>query len=347
MPNLPLLPTSLVGSYPQPDWLVDRQALNDAGVPRVPVPHVWRVAAELRAQAQDDATVVAIADQERAGLDILTDGEIRRESYSNYFVNALAGVDQKEHGYVLSRADATSKTEVPLFSGPVKRTRPVEVNDVRFLRAHTDRPIKVTIPGAFTMSEQAETGYYKDREALAMDLASAVNEELRDLIAAGADIVQIDEPWMERRAERSKQYGVKVINKELEGIGATKAIHICFGYARVVADKPNAYHFLAELEDSAVDQVSIETAQSNLEVSQLKSLPSKTVILGIIDLRDPNVESPETVAARIERALPYISPERLVIAPDCGMKFLPRETAFGKMQAMVAGAAIVRKKLAR
>ncbi len=340
-----LLPTSLVGSYPQPDWLVDRKALNEAGVPRVRVPHIWRVPSEWLEQAQDDATIVAIAEQERAGLDIITDGEIRRESYSNKLANALGGVDPVKTGKVAGRMGSVPTVPVPLFSGPVFRKGPVEVADVAFLRGHTRRLTKATLPGPFTMSEQSETTYYKDREALAMDLAAAVNEEVRELFAAGADIVQLDEPWMERFAERAQQYGVKVLRRALEGITGTVAIHLCFGYARAVANKPNSYRFLAELEDSPVNQVSIETAQSKLELSQLSQLPSKVVILGVLDLLDQTVESPETVATRIEAALRFVSPERLIIAPDCGMKFLPREVAFGKLQAMVAGADIVRRRL--
>ncbi|MGH2365147.1 MAG: 5-methyltetrahydropteroyltriglutamate--homocysteine methyltransferase [Chloroflexota bacterium] len=343
-PQLHLLPTELVGSYPQPDWLIDRDALNQAGVPRVPVPHIWRIPPEHLNQARDDATVVAITEQERAGLDVITDGEIRRESYSNVFSNALDGVDPERRGRVSGRAGGVG-VPVPLFTGKARRSRPVQVADVAFLRARTSKPIKVTIPGPFTMSEQAETTYYADRRALAMDLALAVNEEMKDMFAAGADVVQLDEPWTERWPERSKQYAVGVINRALEGITGTTALHVCFGYARSVAEKPNTYRFLAELEDCAVQQVSIEAAQCQLDLSQLKLLPSKTVILGVIDLLDQTIETPALVAQRIQAALEHIPPERLVIAPDCGMKFLPRATAFGKLRAMVEGAAVVRRSL--
>ncbi len=340
-----LLPTTVVGSYPQPDWLVDREKFIDR-VPRLRAPEIWRVAPQFLDQAQDDATIVAIHDQERAGLDIITDGEIRRESYSNRFANSLAGLDLSREGkIVLSTPAGTMSVPVPLFSGPVRRPGPVEVRDVAFLRAHTDRRIKITLPGPFTMSEQAETSYYPDREALAMDLAAAVNEEVKDLFAAGADIVQLDEPWMQRFPERARRYGVKVVNHALDGVKGTVALHMCFGYARVVPNKPSSYSFLAELQDCAVSQVSIEAAQPRLDLSVLKSLPSKVIIVGVLDLNDQQVETPAMVAGRIEAALEYVAPERLVIAPDCGMKYLSRELAFGKLQAMVAGARLVRAKL--
>jgi 5-methyltetrahydropteroyltriglutamate--homocysteine methyltransferase len=347
MPELHLLPTTVVGSYPQPDWLVDREMLSH-GVARVRTPQLWRIDPKWLEQAQDDATIVAIHDLERAGLDIITDGEIRRESYSNKFANALAGVDaHKEGALKLINAGQTRSIPVPLFSGPARRMHPVEVRDITFLRAHTDRRIKITLPGPFTMSEQSDPGCYDSREALAMDLAAAVNDEVKDLFAAGADIVQLDEPWMQRFPDRARQYGVAVVNRALEGTGAmgATALHLCFGYAAVVPEKPSSYSFLTELEESVVDQVSIETAQPKLDLAILRELPSKTIILGVLDLGDPNVETPDTVAKRIAAALKFVPPERLVIAPDCGMKYLPREVAFGKLKAMVAGAAMVRAKL--
>ncbi|MFZ0677215.1 5-methyltetrahydropteroyltriglutamate--homocysteine methyltransferase [Candidatus Binatus sp.] len=343
-----LLPTTLVGSYPQPDWLIDREMLSH-GVARVRTPQLWRVAPEWLERAQDDATIVAIHDLERAGLDIITDGEIRRESYSNKFANALAGVDgHKEGALKLVHAGQTRSIPVPLFSGPARRMRPVEVRDIAFLRAHTDRRIKITLPGPFTMSEQSDPGCYASREALAMDLAVAVNDEVKDLFAAGADVVQIDEPWMQRFPDRARQYGVAMVNRALEGITpamGTTALHLCFGYAAVVPEKPSSYSFLTELEESVVEQISIETAQPKLDLSVLRGLPSKKIVLGVLDLGDPSIETSDTVAKRIEGALKFVAPERLVIAPDCGMKYLPREVAFGKLQAMVAGASMVRAKL--
>jgi 5-methyltetrahydropteroyltriglutamate--homocysteine methyltransferase len=340
-----LIPTMVVGSYPQPDWLIDREKLSHF-VPRVRVPELWRIPEQWLEQAQDDATVVAIREMERAGIDIISDGEIRRESYSNKFSNALAGLDREHEGRLtITNAGREVTMPVPLFSAPVRRLAPVEVRDVAFLRAHTDRAIKITLPGPFTMSEQAETKHHRDREALAMDLAAAVNDEVRDLFAAGADIVQLDEPWMQRFPDRAKQYGVNVVNRALEGITGTTAIHICFGYAAVVPNKPSAYSFLTELENCAVNQVSIEAAQPKLDLAVLRDLPSKTMIVGVIDLGDKNVETPEVVAGRIEAALKHVAPERLIAAPDCGMKYLPRDIAFRKLQAMVAGANLVRAKV--
>jgi len=340
-----VLPTMVVGSYPQPDWLIDRDKLSTF-VPRTRVPALWRIPERWLEQAQDDATIVAIRDMERAGVDIISDGEIRRESYSNKFSNALAGVDPRKEGTLtLSNAGRTVTIAVPLFSGPVRRLAPVEVRDVSFLRAHTNRQIKITLPGPFTMSEQSETSYHLDREALAMELAAAVNEEVRELFAAGADIVQLDEPWMQRFPERAKQYGVKALNRALAGITGTTALHICFGYAAVVPSKPSSYAFLTELEDSVVKQVSIEAAQPRLDLAVLRDLPSKVMVVGVLDLADRNIETPEVVAARIGTALKYIPAERLAVAPDCGMKYLARDIAFGKLKAMVEGAQIVRARL--
>ncbi|HEY6421456.1 MAG TPA: uroporphyrinogen decarboxylase family protein [Candidatus Binataceae bacterium] len=340
-----LLPTMVVGSYPQPDWLIDREKLSTF-VPRTRVPELWRIPERWLEQAQDDATIVAIRDMERAGVDIISDGEIRRESYSNKFSNALAGLDREKEGKLtLTNAGRTITVAVPLFSGPVRRLAPVEVRAVEFLRAHTDRRIKITLPGPFTMSEQSQTSYHRDRETLAMELAAAVNEEVKDLFAAGADIVQLDEPWMQRFPQRAKDYGVTVVDRALDGITGTTAIHICFGYAAVVPQKPSSYSFLTELEDCAVNQVSIEAAQPRLDLAVLRELPSKMMIVGVLDLGDRSIETPEVVAARIEAALKHVPAERLAIAPDCGMKYLSREIAFGKLKAMVEGTRVARSRL--
>jgi 5-methyltetrahydropteroyltriglutamate--homocysteine methyltransferase len=338
-----LLPASLVGSYPQPDWLIDRAKLAGRFPPRVRARELWRVDPEYLAQAQDDATLIAIRAQEDAGLDIITDGEIRRESYSNRFATALDGVDIDNPGTALDRSGHPNP--VPRVVGPVRRRHAVEAEDVKFLRAATDRLIKITVPGPFTMSQQAQDDYYGSREALAFGYAEAVNEEIRDLFAAGADIVQIDEPYLQARAAEAQQYGVKVVNRALDGITGTTALHICFGYAAIIHERPAGYSFLPELSACDVDQVSIETAQSNLDTSVLTALEGKTVILGVIDLSDPAVESAEVVANRVRRALPYVPAERLVLAPDCGMKYIPRESANGKMKAMADAAALLRAEL--
>ena len=340
---LPLLPTTLVGSYAQPDWLIDRKKLAGRFPPRVRAKELWRVAPEWLEQAQDDATLLAIRDQERAGLDIITDGEMRRESYSNRFATALDGVDLDNPGTALDRSGHPNP--VPRVVGPIRRRHPVQVRDVEFLRANTDRMIKITVPGPFTMSQQAQDDYYKDEVALAMDYAAAVNVEIEDLFVAGADIVQVDEPYMQARAEKAKKFGTRVLDRALQGVNGTTAVHICFGYAAVIHNRPPAYSFLPEFENSLVQQISIETAQAKLDCSVLEKLPSKTILLGVLDLSDMGVETPETVAARISRALPHIPAERIVVAPDCGLKYLPREVAFGKMKAMADGAAIVRREL--
>jgi 5-methyltetrahydropteroyltriglutamate--homocysteine methyltransferase len=340
--TLPLLPTSLVGSYPQPDWLIDRDKLAKQMPPRVRAKELWRIDPQWLEQAQDDATILAIRNQERAGLDIITDGEMRRESYSNRFATALEGIDLNNPGKTPNRTGGF--TIVPRIVGRIRRRHPVEMRDVEFLRAHTRRTIKMTVPGPFTMAQQTEDAFYNDEKAMAMDYAAAVNAEIKDMFAAGADIVQIDEPWMQARPEKARQYGVEALNRALEGVAGVTAVHLCFGYAAMVKAKPTGYSFLPELEQSKARQISIETAQPGLDCSVLASL-SKTVILGVIDLSDMAVETPETVAARIRRALPYVAAERLVIAPDCGMKYLPHEIAFAKMKAMVAGARIVRDEL--
>ncbi len=340
---LPLLPTCLVGSYPQPDWLIDRKKLAGRFPPRVRAKELWRVAPEWLEQAQNDATLLAIRDQERAGLDIITDGEMRRESYSNRFATALEGVDIDNPGTALDRSGHPNP--VPRVAGKVRRKHAVEVGDVKFLRAATSRMIKMTVPGPFTMSQQAQNDFYKDEEEMALDYAAAVNAEIKDLFTAGADIVQIDEPYMQARPEKARKYGLKALNAALKGVTGTTAVHICFGYAAVIHVRPEGYSFLPELEGAAVKQVSIETAQSSLDCAVLDKLPSKTIILGVIDLSDMKVETPETVAARIRRALPHVPAERIIVAPDCGMKYLPRDVAFGKMCAMVEGAKIVRGEL--
>ena len=338
-----LLPTSLVGSYPQPDWLIDRGRLAGRFPPRVRARELWRVAPEYLDQAQADATLLAIRAQEDAGLDIITDGEIRRESYSNRFATALDGVDIDNPGTALDRSGHPNP--VPRVVGQIRRKHPIEVSDLSFLRDHTSRTVKITVPGPFTMAQQAQDDYYGSREALAFGYAEAVNEEIKDLFAAGADIVQLDEPYLQARSAEAAQYGVKVINRALDGVTGTTALHICFGYAAIIHERPEGYSFLPELAACDVDQVSVETAQSNLDCSVLSTLEGKTIILGVIDLSDPEVETPEVVVERVRRALPYVPASRLVLAPDCGMKYIPRDTANGKMAAMAAGAALLRSEL--
>ena len=338
-----LFPTSLVGSYPQPEWLIDRAKLAGRFPPRVRARELWRIAPEYLDQAQDDATVLAIRAQEKAGLDIITDGEMRRESYSNRFATALDGVDLDNPGTALDRSGHPNP--VPRVAGRISRRHAVEVRDLEFLKANTDHMVKMTVPGPFTMSQQAQNDFYASEEEMALDYAAAVNAEIKDLFAAGADIVQIDEPYMQARPEKARQYGVKAVNRALEGVTGTIALHICFGYAAIIHVRPEGYSFLPELAATALKQISIETAQSNLDTSVLAKLAGKTIIVGVLDLSDMNVETPEKVAARIRKALPYVPAEKMVVAPDCGLKYLPRNVAFGKMQAMVAGAAIVRKEL--
>ena len=335
-----LFPTTLVGSYPQPDWLIDRDKLAKRFPPRLRAKELWRVPEPWLAQAQDDATVLAIRAQEEAGLDIVTDGEIRRESYSNRFATALEGVDIDNPGKGLDRSG--HPITLPRIAGRIRRTRPVEVDDLLFLKRHTRKRVKITVPGPFTMSEQAQNDYYATGEEAAMDYAAAVNEEIRDLFAAGADIVQIDEPWMQARPEKARQYGLKALNRALEGVKGTTAVHICFGYAAVIHQKPSGYSFLPEFAGCSCNQVSIEAAQPNLDCAVLASLPNKKIMIGCIDLSDMTVETPQTVVARIKRALPYVQKENVILAPDCGMKYLPREVAFGKMKAMVEAARILR-----
>jgi 5-methyltetrahydropteroyltriglutamate--homocysteine methyltransferase len=339
----PLLPTSLVGSYAQPDWLIDRARLAGRFPPRVRAKELWRVAPEFLAQAQDDATLLAIRAQEDAGLDIITDGEIRRESYSNHFATALDGVDIDNPGTALDRSGHPNP--VPRISGPIRRTRPIEVDDVRFLRAHTDHVIKMTVPGPFTMSQQAQNDHYPDPESAAMAYAAAVHAEILDLHAAGADIVQIDEPYMQARPDAARAYGLAALNAALDGITGTTAVHICFGYAAIIHERPEGYSFLPELAGCPVDQVSIETAQSGLDLGVLTDLSDKTIILGVIDLSDPTVETAEIVAGRVRRAYAHTTPDRIVIATDCGMKYLPRHSAEGKMRAMSDAAALLRAEL--
>ncbi len=340
-----LFPTTLVGSFPQPDWLIDRAKLAGRFPPRVRARELWRVAPDYLEQAQDDATRLAIRAQETAGLDIITDGEIRRESYSNRFATALEGVDLDNPGTALDRSGHPNP--VPRIVGRIRRKHPVEVEDLKFLRRHTDRRVKMTVPGPFTMSQQAQNDFYDSDEAAAMDYAVAVNEEIRDLFAAGADIVQLDEPYMQARPEKARQFGLKALNRALEGVKGVTAVHICFGYAAIIHQRPSGYSFLPEFAGCACRQISIETAQSKLDCSVLSKLKGKAIMVGCIDLNDMQVETPQTVAQRIRRALPYVAKESVILAPDCGMKYLPREVAEGKLRAMVEAAKLLRAEYGR
>jgi len=339
-----MLPTTIVGSYPQPEWLIDRAKLAGRFPPRVRARELWRIAPEFLQEAQDDATIMAIKAQEDAGIDIVTDGEMRRESYSNRFATALEGVDIDNPGSALDRSGHPNP--VPRVVGKIRRRHAVEVDDVLFLRRHTTRNIKISVPGPFTMAQQAQIDHYDGRRELAaMDYAAAVNEEIRDLLDAGADVVQIDEPYMQARPEEARAWGLAALNRALAGIRGMTAVHICFGYAAIIHSRPSGYSFLPELRDCTCGQVSVETAQSGLDCSVLAALSGKSIMLGVIDLSDMNVETPAVVAARIRRALPFVNPKDIIVCTDCGMKYLPRDVAFAKMQAMVEGAHIVRQEL--
>ena len=343
MPGAGLLITTVVGSYPQPSWLLDRERLAERLPPRVRATELWRVAEPFLEEAQDDATRLAVSDMERAGIDVVTDGEMRRESYSNRFATALEGVDLDEPGIALDRTG--HENPVPRVVGPIRRTRPVEVRDVEFLRSLTDRRIKITVPGPFTMTQQAQNDHYPDDRSLALAYAEAVNEELRDLKAAGADVVQIDEPYLQARPEPAREYAVDAIDRALEGIDGETVLHTCFGYAHIVHERLAGYPFLRELNACAATHLSLEAAQPGLDPEVLRDLPDKIVVLGVLDLGSGEAETAEIVAHRIRRALDVLPPERLVVAPDCGMKYLPRELAFRKLQALVAGSSLVREDL--
>jgi len=338
-----LFPTTLVGSYPQPEWLIDREKLSGRFPPRTRARELWRLPDPWLSEAQDDATLLAIRAQEAAGLDIITDGEIRRESYSNRFATALEGVDIDNPGTALDRSGHPNP--VPRIVGRIRRMHPVEVDDVAFLRANTSKPIKMTVPGPFTMSQQAQNDFYASEEEAAMDYAAAVNEEIRDLFDAGADIVQVDEPYMQARPEKARQFGLKALNRALDGVAGTTAVHICFGYAAIIHERPSGYSFLPELANCACSQISVETAQSNLDCAVLGELAGKKIMVGCLDLADMNVESPEVIVDRVKRALPYVKKEDVILAPDCGMKYLPRDVAFGKIRAMADAAARLRAEL--
>ena len=340
-----ILQTTVVGSYPQPDWLVNREMLSKV-VPRTRMKEIWRVSEPYLQQAQDDATLLAIRDMERAGIDIITDGEMRRESYSNHFATALEGVDQENPGEVMTRSG--QKTPVPRVVAKIRRVRPVELRDMQFLRANTDRPAKITLPGPFTMGQQVKNEFYRDAEEMCMDYAAAVNEEAHELVKAGADVIQLDEPWLRNNPDEASRYAVKVINRALQGITVPTVVHLCFGYAAVVPGltKPTGYSFLPQLSETIAQQISIESAQPKIDLGVLKDLAPKKVMLGVIDLNDPAIEKPEKIAERIRAGLKFIGPDKLLPAPDCGMKYLPRATAFGKLKALAEVAAIVRRELA-
>jgi 5-methyltetrahydropteroyltriglutamate--homocysteine methyltransferase len=338
-----LIPTTVVGSYPQPDWLIDRTALEHHGVPRVHAHEIWRIPEPHLREAQDDATIMAIAEMERAGIDIVSDGEIRRESYSNYFGLALDGLDTLNVGSVIGANRRA--TPVPRVVGRIRRKGPVERRDAEFLLAHATRATKITVPGPFTLSQQAQNEFYAEEAELAMDLAAAVNEELRELKATGVDVVQIDEPWVRAAPDKAARYGIAAINRALDGIPGPTIVHICLGYGHLVRNKPSGYAFLPQLADSVAAQISVEAAQPRLDLGVLQDLSQKTILLGVLDLGDRTVETAETVADRLRAGLKHVPPERLVAAPDCGMKYLPREVAFGKLKALAEGAATVRREI--
>ena len=337
-----LFPTMLVGSYPQPEWLIDRKKLAGRFPPRVRAKELWRIPERWLAEAQDDATLLAIRAQEQAGIDIVTDGEIRRESYSNRFATALEGVDIDNPGSALDRSGHPNP--VPRIVGRIRRKHAVEVQDLLFLKKNTEKQVKITVPGPFTMLQQAQNDFYKSEEEAAMDYAAAVNEEIKDLFKAGADIVQVDEPYMQARPEKARQYGLKALNRALEGVSGTTAVHICFGYAAIIHARPEGYSFLPEFAGCSCKQVSIETAQSNLDTAVLAKLPDKKIMVGCIDLSDMTIETPQKVVERLKKALKHVKPENVIVAPDCGMKYLPREVAYGKLKAMVEGAKILRQE---
>ncbi len=339
-----LIPTTVVGSYPQPDWLIDRALLEKHGVPRVHAPEIWRIPAAHLAEAQDDATILAIREMERAGIDIVSDGEMRRESYSSYFGLALDGLDTVKIGSVIGANRRA--TPVPRIVGPIRRKRPVARADAEFLVAQATHATKITVPGPFTLTQIGQNEFYADEAELAMDYAAAINEELREMKATGVDVVQLDEPWVRAAPDRAARYGVKAINRALDGIPGPTVVHICLGYGHLVRNKPSGYAFLPQLAESAATQISLEAAQPRLDLGVLRELSQKTILLGVLDLGSPAVETSDEVAARLRQGLAHVAAERLVAAPDCGMKYLPRERAFGKLRALADGAAIVRRELA-
>jgi 5-methyltetrahydropteroyltriglutamate--homocysteine methyltransferase len=339
-----LIPTTVVGSYPQPDWLIDRTKLEGHGVPRVHAHDIWRIPEPYRGEAQDDATIAAIAEMERAGIDIVSDGEMRRESYSNYFGLSVEGLDTVNIGRVIGANGRA--TPVARVVGKIRRKGPVELRDAEFLKAHATRASKITVPGPFTLSQQVQNEFYADEAELAMDYAAAINAELRQLKASGVDVVQLDEPWVRAAPDKAASWGVQAMNRALEGIPGPSVVHICLGYGHLVRNKPSGYAFLPQLAEALATQVSIEAAQPRLDLGVLRDLSEKTILLGVLDLGDQTIETAETVAARLREGLRHVAAERLVAAPDCGMKYLPRATAFGKLRALSDGAAIVRRELA-
>jgi 5-methyltetrahydropteroyltriglutamate--homocysteine methyltransferase len=337
------LPTMIVGSLPQPEWLIDRERLSHQFPPRVRARELWRIPGQFLQEAQDDATLAAVRSQEEAGLDVVTDGEIRRESYSNHFATALDGLDLEHPGTVRNRSGID--IPVPRVTGEIRRPSPVQVEDVRFLRAHTDRAIKMTVPGPFTMTQQSQDEHYRDDRALALAYADVVRQEIADLFAAGADIVQVDEPWLQARPDVARRYGAEAVTRAVEGAAGPVHVHLCFGYAAMVSERPEGYSFLAELADTPADTISIETAQSRLDPATLRPLRGKGIALGVLDLSTPDVETPETVADRVRRALDHVDADRLVLSSDCGLKYLPRASAAGKIRALAAAAALLRAQL--
>lgn len=340
-----MLRTTIVGSLPKPTWLAEPNALFAP----------WRLSGQQLAEAQHDAVRLALADQIEAGIEVVTDGEQRRRHYIWGFLAGLTGIDTERLGSKRARGGRYSdRTAVARIMGEVTRPTPVLVEACRFARAHTDRPLKVTLPGPMTVVDSLLDEHYRtDEQSLAMRFAAILNQEARELAEAGADIVQFDEPCFNIYLDKVQQWGIEALERCLAGVSTQTGVHICYGYGtpQVLAWKTRNQEWghygvtLPLLAATAIDYVSVECAASGVDVSVLAALKQKNVLVGVIDVGSETVESPELVAERIRRVLPYVAPERLFPCTDCGLVPRSRAAAQGKLRSLVVGAAIVRQEL--
>jgi 5-methyltetrahydropteroyltriglutamate--homocysteine methyltransferase len=338
-----LLPTTIAGSLPKPAWLATPEVLWAP----------WRLAGEQLAEGKRDAVLLALRDQEAAGIDIVGDGEQSRQHFVHGFLAGIEGVDMTRRRRIPIRA-GRYEADCPTVTGPIRRPAPVHAEEARFARAHTAHRLKFTLPGPMTIVDTVADEHDGDRVRLAMAFARVLNEEARELAALGVDVVQIDEPAFNVYMDEVRDWGIAALERAVDGVACTTAVHVCYGYGieaniawkRSLGDEWRQYELtFPHLARSRIDQVSLECANSRVPMSLLSLLDGKDVLAGCIDVASTHVETPEEVAGVIREALRHVAPERLQPCTNCGMAPLPREVARAKLRALAAGAALVREEL--
>ena len=339
-----MLETTVAGSLPKPAWLAEPEQLWAP----------WRMAGEALWAAQCDAALVVLKEQEDAGIDIVSNGEVFRQHFVHGILEGVEGVDFSRKRVIGIRADRY-EAEVPTVTGPIRRTGPIHAEEVRFTRAHTKRKLKFTMPGPMTIVDTLADEHYRDRPALAMAFAEVLNQEARELEALGVDVIQFDEPAFNVYLDAVEGWGIAALERAADGLGCKTAVHICYGYGiranldwkATLGDEWAQYRdTFPVLARSTIDQVSLECANSKVPIELIALLDGKDVLVGAIDVTTSEIESPEAVARTIRDALAHVRPEKLYPCTNCGMVPLGREVAEGKLRALAAGAALVRAELA-